>query len=482
MTEIFLKEPCTVLAQVVSPTGENYAWSSRIKDGGWVQENALGYEYNTDYIPYGASVVPDPVGDPKVWENPLYVEMPDKSLGNKAPYQVRAGYPYSTVGNYDKQYICKDGLKKGQDCLDLNGNANNAFCYTYGTCRVPINELDVLDGDTPSSGGGSVDPRDIMIGESLVRMTAEMPENQKHVCVNQDSSCEMNSDCVIGWCHSVLKKCVKDVSSLVCSEMNASCVFESGDKMCVEKNNSTLIGGIGQTQCIAGSADKIGFEGCESNLECGMDYETGKSGLCVGISLNDSQKENIAGGWEAGIDRLKKLFAMPIEIWKWEWDVLDDDSENSKMYYKKMNKNDYTWDETLNSSQVKYKPRIENIKINGQSGDVELGENNGVVLNFNSYVDANHLPLVSYRIDWGDGKISSLNNLKIYPRNNEDRPHTLLHVYEQTGRSYDIKIQIEDNWGWCSNGYVNEAGVAQPCPELNTENHDWESAGRVVIE
>jgi hypothetical protein len=256
--------------------------------------------------------------------------------------------------------------------------------------------------------------------------------------------------------------------------------------------------GIGETHCIAGTFEKIG-DSCESNSDCGVDYVTGENGECAGVKLNDEQKFSIGGGWREGINKLKKLFAKPIQIWKWE-NIIDPDTNKSVAQYVDFEEAYDYWDEVNTSEQEKYRPTINNIKINGQSIDsenpfVKIENFSGVVLNFNSYVDFNHLPLVAYRVDWGDETLmSTLSQLKFYPRINEDKPHSLLHVYECRAGSegyysncpdkydvdgacciYEPKIQIEDNWGWCSNGVVGNK-----CPN-DSINTPWVSGGKVII-
>jgi len=159
---IILKEPCTVLAEVVSPSGENYAQASRVINGGWTGiTNALNYTYLQDYAPYGAVVPPTPSENPALWSEPLYVMPADTSLGvQTAPYQTRAGAPYgiSSSGSFGTtQCISGDVNKLGQGCKDNSDcgfdiNNSNAI----GLC------IGMTLNDSSKLGSGWQGARDIL--------------------------------------------------------------------------------------------------------------------------------------------------------------------------------------------------------------------------------------------------------------------------------------------------------------------------------
>lgn len=130
-----------------------------------------------------------------------------------------------------------------------------------------------------------------------------------------------------------------------------------------------------------------------------------------------------------------------------------------------------------------------------------------VVLLFNSSVNDNQLPLVRYTVDWGDGTVSSVSNLRSQDREDPDKPHTVVHTYlcDETldpglrpgwdgGEGACIfkpRIQIEDNWGWC-NGVSNDASDLSASVMLRKYSGDgsrctsWTdygtaTAGRIVV-
>jgi len=370
--ELLLNEPCNVIAQVVTPFGENKAWSERVQKDGWTDENVLNYKYNQDYYPYGAAVVGEPVGDPTQWQEPLYIMPADKSMGFQEPYQIRAGMPYSVssvrlinLGDFD------DSDKIGQ-----------AQCIAGSAEKIGKNCKDNQDCGYNFDGNG----QGLCVGVNLT-------DEQKSIL------------------------------------------------------NTNIIASSSGTFCFNG--DKDG-ESCKNSTDC-------DSGLCLPrISTLDYSESN-------GKDRLSKLFAKSYHVWEW--------NNEHRRYELKDNLN---WDITPSVSD-KYKPQVLNIKINDkEKGDIQIYGLKSVVLKFNSQIDNNHLPLVGYRVDWGDGSpISQVNDLKVYPKTDEKDPHILFHTYEcSTGECKFVpKIQIEDNWGWCNNGYG--------CSE---DSDTWENFnGQIII-
>ena len=200
---------CNVIAQVVTPDGENKAWTERIKDGGWTQNNQIGYKYEQDYAPYGASVTAGLDDNPANWEEALYVMPANSSMGGQRPYQIRAGAPYSIDGVLT--FRCDGGPNNGLICT------NDNFCNTsYGEC--------VEQYDTCYPYG-------------------------------DDEQC-------IPFCDSLLENCCTNDVSLDCVTNEDCDNYSSGISSCVAE---TII--FGKTQCVAGSMN-LGKE-CKSASDCG---------------------------------------------------------------------------------------------------------------------------------------------------------------------------------------------------------------------
>jgi len=126
-------------------------------------------------------------------------------------------------------------------------------------------------------------------------------------------------------------------------------------------------------------------------------------------------------------------------------------------------------------------PKIENIKVNGNTGDIEITNNQFINLTYNSIVDSQQLPLVMFAIDWGDNEKTVVTGVEMRDRHNQNNPHSLYHLYSywdlkakaasgQYGVDHWIdchsvagecrvkpSVKIKDNWGWCNNGtFIND--------------------------
>jgi len=485
VTITHLGERCNVLAQVVKPGGENMAWASKIKGGSktsnWIKANGnvLEYPYSQDFYPYGASVVDAPVSDPSEWDQALYVMPADNVNFFTPPYQVRAGSPYSIDINEFKR--CDNSFSKGTDCSPYDDD----YCTAWGHC-------DKRDG------GGN---KDWFCRSSI------MCNQSKHNCV-YGNCIEFPADPSSGfgggsYCAESTYMGSEDVCK---SNSGDDCILSKGK--CVVAPNDN-IDNIGTTQCVAGSADRLGKQ-CDSIENCGINLGSG-SGLCMGINLDNDQTQLIGGGWPSGEQRLSELFAKSYDIWKWQWGDPNANNKKGGMRYISVNKSCdkrdkvgdnckpdsdiFGWDISWNGGADK--PKVENIRVNRLTGDLIYTGPKTISLSFNSKVDSDHLPLTDYRVDWGDGTpITSVSNLRIRDKQDPNRPpHILFHTYEyhEPDESYPgggtyadygcdeakceftPKVQIKDNWGWCSNGI----SAAARCPQ---DSITWESFdGKVII-
>lgn len=205
------------------------------------------------------------------------------------------------------------------------------------------------------------------------------------------------------------------------------------------------------------------------------------------------------------IELIKRLFAQSYGTWQWDGS-----------HYVSVAGQDWSVPVTLcNGTGVAPRPAypndfcgilpiISNIKVNSQSSDTILNNNQFINLTFNSDVDSQQLPLVMYGVDWGDNEYTVVTGVEMRDRPNADNPHSLYHLYsywdlkakravDQTlsggqnsvycgnaggdainysgaDSGYDCPVtsaccivkpsaKIKDNWGWCDNGV---AGA--PCP------------------
>jgi len=97
-------EACLRIAQVVTPVGQNKYWSGRMYAGTDYAIPGAGYDYFSDYMPFGSIVYPEPSSNPYEWDSesdldynqPLVTQEPDtENPGLTEPYQARAGQIHS---------------------------------------------------------------------------------------------------------------------------------------------------------------------------------------------------------------------------------------------------------------------------------------------------------------------------------------------------------------------------------------------------
>jgi len=178
-------------------------------------------------------------------------------------------------------------------------------------------------------------------------------------------------------------------------------------------------------------------QSCKKNSDCGYS-DDGSFGLCIGYDFSDDQIIKLSGGYEKGIENLNGLFAKSLGTWKWSL-------ENNKYEPFLL----AAWDDT---DQRSY-PEVKNVIINGRQDDSddEITYTNtlNTVLEFNTFVKTDQLPLTYYSVDWGDGNITEMNNLKIAPRLDPENPFVMLHSYDKKscgGIGCQPVITIRDNW------------------------------------
>jgi hypothetical protein len=115
-----------------------------------------------------------------------------------------------------------------------------------------------------------------------------------------------------------------------------------------------------------------------------------------------------------------------------------------------------------------FPPRVANIKVNGSINKVLIKGTGVVFLTFNSWADAEQLPLTSIRVDWDNGNDHQMDyHPGIEPHYDSDNPHTYhtSYVYDPSNAPAQIyypRVTIIDNWDKSSDDGGNEAGYFIP--------------------
>lgn len=208
------------------------------------------------------------------------------------------------------------------------------------------------------------------------------------------------------------------------------------------------------------------------------------------------------------IDRLKRIFAQSYGVYKWDEDI---------SHYKQIG-GDWSLPQTKCDSEPRpaypndfcgLPPKIKNLKVNGQTGNLEITNNQFINFTFNTEVDSQQLPLVAYAIDWGDNEKTAVTGVEMRDRANPDNPHSMYHLYSywdlkaknataqdensvycgnagaeaknysNAGSGYDCpagsaccavkpSAKVRDNWGWCQDGISGN-----PCQEGYQDYGGW---------
>ena len=424
-----MKEYCSQLVDLASDTG-NAAWTERTSPSSTYQTPDLNFRYISDYAPFAMSVVPNPLVPPSLWGGKVRPEAPNLRLA--PPHQVRSGGPYACLSNAVPAIVMLvpaparvRPVTTSSDCEDAENNQN-------GICI---------------SGG---------------------------VCLKYDSASKNYQ------------------------------TFNSSKKAC--KTNAACNAG---EECVGGAAADRGLQAFVAGAA--------PAGSATGANQYFAQY------------RLQRLFAESFSIWEWSdanytyVDVSDDPGKENwspptrvcqscsggvqggnacqsatpttpqcpgtgitcttASRHPKANSTAGAPD---TADYCAIKPTITNIidlndSSNPANADVNLNEGSKYILKFNSNVDIEQRPLRRITIDWGDGRATQLRT-RIAPRDDPSNPHIYFHPYHCESGSCDftIRIQIQDNWGWCSDG--NPCSLkADPNPGTAGEAGEWIEGPKIHV-
>jgi hypothetical protein len=209
-------------------------------------------------------------------------------------------------------------------------------------------------------------------------------------------------------------------------------------------------------------------------------YDAG--GYCIGYGDSHDFHVLSVGDQAAGASRLSQLFARSLRTWtlnpstnRYDIPVLCGDAPAGGQLLG--TSADFgCWDMrwTYGSSS---RPVVGDITVNGAAGGtVTARPGQAVELRFTSRLDLDHKPLQYICIDWGDGSnlCGTGSKLNIDHQPNPASGHRFTHTYASAG-TFQPKIQIEDNWGFCNGGgtYV----LDQDAPDATGACHNASGPG-----
>lgn len=459
---------CTKIVQVVSPTGQNKAWSSRVYEGSdevvscnidnvpgldiSSLDNKCGYGLETK--PFGAISSPEPTNNPYEWDS-------NKDTEEKDPLY------YDGLTAEDMQNDLK-ATTPDMGELHSTGILKTLFAESYGAWIWSSNACD--GGDKEGEYCESNDD---------CNMICEQAKTCQHSDYDSGISCESNDECQIliyeyecnnGRCDGGPKNGEACSSEEDCRPFcdNNTCIGgphqgeacslrgTPDDYYCREDNDQDneaikcLDDGLGVYRCNGG--DHIGEE-CGIKIESLDNYPDQLFVNCStaiennSCSLSDTFKfyentniacENSTEGNEC-VDVGEPGYRFYSDgIWgPPETKCLDQNKRSN-------NVNEY----------CSMLPKVESsdIEIAGYDENInpEITGSGFVNLNFYSDVDDDQLPMVMYRVYWGDNDQTVISGVEMRDRpkpaeGGEGEPHSLFHLYSYWNMRSNFARNMDNN-------------------------------------
>ncbi len=436
---------CEELVEVVTSTGQNKAWFSRLTAGTDYSVPTLDYTYSQDGIPFGAVVNPAPVDDPSAWDakddaadnpnspnddtlfignQPLFVETADTDNFNP-PYQARAGSPYS--------------------CNNPDGTA---------PCFLPDRTyIEVSDSDSNGSAQAA---------ERLKRLFAQsysawtwnsrntgIVAGQARLCnpftPNENSICTVDSDCF----------------NLGDEVISGSCVQRSPQYIRTDKQN--LIWSTPQLQCVANRRPATNNEATFT---------------AAVTACNDGDPSNDAACDYCGVAPIVKNITVNNAV----------DREIELINLRGAAEISLSFNGSVNGSQLP----LSQVRVDW--GDASISTFSGQQLR--DRPNAENPYVFSHSYSYYDllerDRAESASNNRIYcpdATNNPPAWFNDLGIQVEGRRCYlRPRIQLIDNWGWC-NAELNRLGLPVAGNDVwgyvgsacETEQNAWTSYPDYII-
>ncbi len=459
----------------------------------------LGYWYGSDISPFGAVLHPDPDLNPEEWAVKLFIEPSFNSYGVG---QARAGQPYGVRKPPESVGFCAySGKSCSSDpectigssglCYDFAEvecavgpchckwdpnlvctSTTVSSCGVYGPCIENFNPGPLCDHSDPPSGSplclcgdgrtdckGNPGACSTVLVDHCVRPSTEM----RRICVagsEVGKECKQHEDCgetdsgVQGYCAGPEKPPSVDWSSY--SKALNSNPKDNLSNLFVETYGTWQWNGSNYVKICGGQGRPVCVGGSNPGEICGTGGVSCAGGTC-------GYRRTLPDGTVVGTN------------------LCEDNTTMTKTY---------GWSTNTPGVPRGVPPKVRNIRVNGlpevtkvcptetscytaptnAPATVPGGSNlddypfEGIeqypaTLTFNSSVDPNQLPMRRYTVDWGDGTVTSESDLQIKGKEDPNNPHKLGHWYQfkpgnpgctATKCVHQIRIQIEDNWGWCN--------------------------------
>ena len=484
------KRFCTDVTQVVSPFGENVAWTQRILPGSEYAMPETGWEFDTDYVPFGSVVPPEPQEDPARWDGledvrvcsqdysiacakdtdcagagscsytlnegsqPLAWMLPDTGLED--PYQVRFSHPYAHISGEEKVPF-KTCSETTQLCY------YDSDCPRGETCSA---ETLVREGELDTFGEAMQEAQLVFAKAYGVwefefgQCTAES-DRAGLTCVT-DEDCALEPYVLyypdIGPPGAASKTWWWPNETLSLTGVHHTCP----DADATRNNNGyffTTDIKEDDVSRIEVHAEGLDWDDWPIILTEDNDWsfvvDSGgniiDSSVCTFEDVDDC---SCGAGAVLGIGPLfaenGNLFGVDFASDGWYFGTTEGnvqvfvnegvgecDLDSVNNYYE-VSSGKIPWDtpteicvaDRADADYCAIAPQVGNVIINGvDTGTAEIVDRGYVTMTFNSYVDPEQLPLTGYSVNWGDGTTTSVSGLKSPPKSSEDSPHKLVRFF-----------------------------------------------------
>jgi len=467
--------PCKRFYETVSNTGENKVWLGRLGEDSNYAPLGLGYKYSQDDTPFGSAVPPEPQSNPYEWDGNAKAGRQPVSFKLPQSKETRAGSPYDCVG--DKCIKVGHCADSGNTCVDLSqNNLQIDRCNGSGLAAASVSGGSYATAnDCYTSPGAMITPVDVYSTTCTRAGLNCAPVTQGTCsCANRATNLPAPQPanaivCQVSGSGSVptgLPGDPCDINGNVCDgDFCAPTICSLG----AGANCQTTVLGTANSSVGpgAGAGDDLNWAGINSATTTGNittftppSYGCAVNEACITTAMPDWPQASTHAAYTtnvSSIDNLKRMFAKNYGVWLW--------NTATRRYEKDLNPAE-NWDinnDPLAPNCASPRPgypadycRIVPTVTNVTPDRTTIRGGSMVKLTFNSRVDVNQLPLVYYRVDWGDGSSPTIVTGEFGDRPNAADPHVLYHYYSYTAVNgcaanpcplISPSVQIMDNWG-----------------------------------
>lgn len=469
MIRFKMRERCNKIVEVVTATGENKAWNQRLASGQY-QVPDLGYKNATDVAPYGGLLSPSGYSsNPSDWPQPLYAEKPKAEF--PYPSQARAGSPFACRGNCS---VFSSGSGSGSFSCSVD---DSNFCSTQDEVNRCQSTTAVVEGQEVVGTCMGVGSQAATLGTPQVTSPTpgQLSGNTQVFTSLRDTSSKV-------FAASRISRLFARSYGVWELKINPLTGAYTKDKPQYE----TITGDWSppQTACnnlcsvqrsVSCSADGTKF-GVGISYQGKNDAIAKASAMCKLQVACDGTSSICGGGTKANymaVDESKVKCWMGGAVGLWQCFGPCTGASTYDQAGKSLNRPDFPDDfcgipPRVNCPDEGVCDGTRTAQFtNTAAPELELDGDGSVSIKFNSEADGDQVPLDSVSINWGDGAIDTI-SYPYAPKNSGRDPHIYSHVYRKSSNagedSYNIRVRIKDNWGWCSNGVTGT-----PCP-------DWDAA------